>query len=248
SRGGVGLLTNTGPLAGKMEVSDCHPTPEQPWLVQPFVDGPMVCTYSTIVNGRVTAHCTYRAPEQWANSTGITFLAVDSTDTLAYTQQIVDTLDPTFTGQLSFDFVDNDGQLYAIECNPRPTNGVILLGAEDLGNALIGAVDKPVVVEPGVERQVTLAVIANAFTEPLKGLRETLRNALHVKDVGAGWSDALAMMWSPATLVHGAKMTHGARKEILAALGDDIVWNGEAIDGMTPEDAAALENIHEQKV
>jgi hypothetical protein len=85
SRGGVGLLTNTGPLAGAMDVAECHPTADQPWLVQPFVDGPMVCTYSTVVDGRVTAHCTYRAPEQWAHSTGITFLAVDSTKTLEYT-------------------------------------------------------------------------------------------------------------------------------------------------------------------
>ncbi|MFA5607347.1 MAG: carbamoyl-phosphate synthase large subunit [Leucobacter sp.] len=248
SRGGVGLLTNTGPLAGKMDVADCHPTPEQPWLVQPFVDGSMVCTYSTIVDGRVTSHCTYRAPEQWAHSTGITFLAVDSTETLAYTQRIIDTLDPGFTGQLSFDYVDNDGELYAIECNPRPTNGVILLEADEFSNALTGANEEAVVVEPGVERQVTLAVLADAFTEPLKHLKTSLHDLIHVKDVGSGWHDSIAMMWSPATLVHGAKMTHGKRKEILAALGDDIVWNGETIDGMTAEDASVLEAVHEQRV
>ncbi|NLA29019.1 MAG: carbamoyl-phosphate synthase large subunit, partial [Propionibacterium sp.] len=59
SRGGVGLLTNTGPLAGRMSVDDCHPTPDQPWLVQPFTDGPMVCSYSMIVDGKVTGQCTY---------------------------------------------------------------------------------------------------------------------------------------------------------------------------------------------
>ena len=42
SRGGVGLLTNTGPLAGRTAIEDIQPTPEQPWLVQPFTDGPMV--------------------------------------------------------------------------------------------------------------------------------------------------------------------------------------------------------------
>lgn len=248
SRGGVGLLTNTGPLAGKMEVSDCHPTPDQPWLVQPFVDGPMVCTYSTIVDGRVTSHCTYRAPEQWAHSTGITFLAVDSTDTLAYTQRIIDTLDPTFTGQLSFDFVDNDGELYAIECNPRPTNGVILLEAEEFERALTGDVAETVVVQPGVERQITLAVLADAFVEPLKHLKTSLHDLLHVQDVGAGWHDSLAMMWSPATLVHGAKLSRGRHTEVLAALGDDIVWNGEPIDGMSEEYARVLEAVHEQRV
>ncbi len=33
SRGGVALLTNTGPLAGHVAIDDCHPTPESPWLV-----------------------------------------------------------------------------------------------------------------------------------------------------------------------------------------------------------------------
>lgn len=248
SRGGVALLTNTGPLAGKMSVDDCHPTEEQPWLVQPFVDGPMVCTYSTIVDGRVTSHCTYRAPEQWAHSTGIAFLAVDSTDTLDYTQRIVDTLDPGFTGQLSFDFVDNDGQLYAIECNPRPTNGVILLEAEQLEQALTGANSKPFIVEPGVERQISLAVLADAFAEPLKHLPTTMHDLIHVKNVGSGWHDSIAMMWSPATLVHGAKLSRGQHEAVLEALGDDIVWNGEPIVGMSDADAAVLEDVHEQRI
>lgn len=248
SRGGVALLTNTGPLAGQMAVEDCHPTEEQPWLVQPFVDGPMVCTYSTIVDGRVTSHCTYRAPEQWAHSTGIAFLAVDSTDTLDYTQRIIDTLDPGFTGQLSFDFVDNDGQLYAIECNPRPTNGVILLEAEQLEQALTGANAAPFIVEPGVERQISLAVLADAFTEPLKHLPTSMHDLIHVKNVGSGWHDSIAMMWSPATLVHGAKLSRGQHVAVLEALGDDIVWNGEPIAGMTEADAAALEDVHEQRI
>jgi len=248
SRGGVALLTNTGPLAGKMSINDCQPTEDQPWLVQPFVDGPMVCTYSTVVDGRVTSHCTYRAPEQWAHSTGIAFLAVDSTDTLDYTQRIIDALDPGFTGQLSFDFVDDDGQFYAIECNPRPTNGVILLEAEHLEEALTGANSEVHIAEPGVERQISFAVLADAFAEPLRHLPTSLHDLIHVKDVGSGWHDSLAMMWSPATLVHGAKMSHGKRTEILGALGDDIVWNGEPITGMSAADAAALEDVHAQRV
>lgn len=252
SRGGVGLLTNTGPLAGKIPVEECVPTPEQPWLVQPFVDGPMVCTYSVVVDGRVTAHTTYTAAEQWAHSTAIAFIAVDSTDTLRYTQQLVDALDPGFTGQISFDFVDHGSaaapDYKIIECNPRPTNGVILLEAEDVSRAIEGAVDRTVVAVPGTERQITLAVLADAFTEPLKHLPTTLHDLLHVRDVGAGWWDGAAMLWSPATIVHGAKISHGDRKEVLAALGDDIVWNGEPIPGMTAADATALEAVHSGRV
>ncbi len=248
SRGGVGLLTNTGPLAGKMSVDDCHPTEEQPWLVQPFTDGPMICTYSIIVNGKVTAQCTYSAPEQWAHSTGITFLAEDSTKTLEYTQKIIDELDPTFTGQLSFDFVNHHGELYAIECNPRPTNGVILLETSEFMRAFFGMVDEPIIVEPGVERQVRLAVFADAFTQPVQHLKTSLHDLLHVHDIGHGWHDSFAMMWGPAALVHGAKLANGEREELLKAMGEDIVWNGEVIDGQTAEDAAALELVHAQRI
>lgn len=248
SRGGVGLLTNTGPLAGAVSIDDCAPTPDQPWLVQPYVDGPMVCSYSTIVDGRVTAHCTYRAPEQWHHSTAIAFLAVDSTDTLAYAQRIVDALDPSFTGQLSFDFIDTGEGLRIIECNPRPTNGVILLEADGFARALVGEVDATVVAVPGTERQITLAVLADCFTEPLSHLKTSLHDLLHVRDVDAGWHDSLAMLWSPASIVHGAKIEHGSRTEILKALGDDIVWNGEPIDGMSTADEAALEAVHAGRV
>src|ERR671932_306402 len=52
SRGGVGLLTNTGPLAGHLSLDDCHPTEVNPWLVQEFVGGPMHCTYSGLHGGK----------------------------------------------------------------------------------------------------------------------------------------------------------------------------------------------------
>ena len=63
------------------------------------------------------------------------------------------------------------------------------------------------------------SLLADAFTEPLSHLPKTLHDLLHVRDVGAGWWDGAAMLWSPATIVHGAKISHGDRKEILAALG-----------------------------
>lgn len=248
SRGGVGLLTNTGPLAGKMDVEDCHPTPEQPWLVQPFTDGPMICSYSIIVDGKVTGQCTYSAPEQWAHSTGIAFLAQDSAKTLEYTQRLIDELDPTFTGQLSFDFVNHEGELYAIECNPRPTNGVILLETDEFLAAVRGEVSEPTVVAPGVEREISIAVLADAFTEPLRHLHTSLHDLVHVQDIDKGWHDSFAMMWGASALVHGAKLSRGQHEELLKAMGDDIVWNGEHIAGMTSQDADALESVHAQRI
>lgn len=248
SRGGVALLTNTGPLAAQMKVEDCHPTPEQPWIVQPFTDGPMACTYSTVRDGKVTSMVTYRTPEQWAHSTGVEFVADDSTQTLEYTQKIVDQLDCNYTGQLSFDFVDHEGQMVAIECNPRATNGTLMLEAEELANALLGETAEVAVADPGTERQITVAVLANAFTPHLKTIPKTVKRAIEGTDTGKGWHDSFATMWAPAALVHGAKLSRGKHQALLEALGGDIVWNGGPIQGMTAEDAAALEAIHEQRL
>ncbi len=248
SRGGVALLTNTGPLAGQMLVEDCHPTEEQPWIVQPFMDGPMVCTYATVVDGKVTSMVTYRAPEQWAHSTGIEFVADDSTKTLEYTQKIVDQLDPTYTGQLSFDFVDHDGELLAIECNPRSTNGTLMLEADELANAMLGQVDEVVVAKPGTEREIKIAVLANAFTPHLKTIPDTLHHVIKGTDTGKGWHDSFTTMWGPATLVHGAKLSRGKHQAVLEALGEDIVWNGGPIDGMSEADAEALEAVHDLRL
>lgn len=248
SRGGVALLTNTGPLAETMKVEDCHPTPEQPWIVQPFVAGAMVCTYATVVDGKVTSMVTYRAPQQWAHSTGIEFVADDSTKTLEYTQKIVDTLDPNYSGQLSFDFVDSEDGLIAIECNPRSTNGVLLLETDEFVDALTGASDEVAMAVPGTERQIKMAVLANVFTPHLKTIPGTIKDILHGTDTGKGWHDSIATMWSPATLVHGAKLSRGKHEKVLEALGGDIVWDGGPIDGMSDSDAAALEAVHEVKL
>ena len=92
SRGGVGLLTNTGPLAGHLKPEDCHPTEQNPWLIQEFVDGPMHCTYSCIHGGEVATHMSYRAPRQWEHSTGIQFESVDPSDTLPTVEQLASDL------------------------------------------------------------------------------------------------------------------------------------------------------------
>ena len=117
SRGGVALLTNTGPLAGQVAVEDCHPSTDQPWLVQEFESGPMVCTYSTLHDGAVTAHCTYRAPHQWEHSTGISFLGIDGHPTLEVVRKFAEPMQ--YTGQLSFDFVESGDELFLIESQPQ---------------------------------------------------------------------------------------------------------------------------------
>jgi glutathione synthase/RimK-type ligase-like ATP-grasp enzyme len=241
SRGGVSLLTNTGPLAGKLEPSDCHPSKSSPWLVQEFVEGPMHCTYSTLHGGRVTAHCAYRAPRQWQHSTGIQFLSVDGERSLEVAARLGAELD--YTGQMSLDFVDSPNGPMLIECNPRATDGVLLMSAEELERGLLDP-DSPITtVEPGRETALSLAVVGQLFSEPPSKLPAGIADLVRVKGADRGWLDALPTMYSFLAFGHHARLGWRERKQVFVAMADGICWDGEEIAGMSPEDARFLAEL-----
>ena len=241
SRGGVALLTNTGPLAGHVKVEDCHPTEASPWLVQEFVDGPMVCSYSTIHGGTITAHCTYRAPRQWEHSTGIQFLAVDSSETLEAARKIAEEVD--YTGQMSLDFVDSDGQLYMIECNPRPTDGVLLMSSDQVAGGITDAGRELQVVEPGQEVQLDLAVFGEMFKEGVKEMPRSIHDLVAIRGADRGWHDLLPTFYSFLAFGRSATISRREHQALFVAMSDDITWDGEPIAGLNPDDQAVLDGL-----
>jgi predicted ATP-grasp superfamily ATP-dependent carboligase len=157
SRGGVTILANTGPLDGRASVSDCHPTAEQPWLVQQFLHGTDVCSFSIAHHGHVVAHCAYEHPMTIEHAGGILFESIDEPESLALAQRYVEALD--YHGQISFDFLRTDDGLYLVECNPRPTAGVLMMSSQDFcGGVLDSTPRPPTVVPPGVRRQIGVAI------------------------------------------------------------------------------------------
>ncbi|MGE5635600.1 MAG: hypothetical protein ACM3UV_01480 [Nocardioidaceae bacterium] len=241
SRGGVALLTNTGPLAGHLSPDDVHPSPDSPWLVQEFVDGPMLCTYSTLHDGRATAHCAYRAPLQWQHSTGIQFESLAGGETLAHVERIGGELG--YTGQISFDFVDAPDGLRIIECNPRTTDGVLLMSPTQLAGGVLDDSRPLELTPPGELTQLDFAVFAELFTEGLRQTPRTIRDLIEVRGADRGWHDALPTLYSFLALAHHERLNIGHRKALLSAMSADVCWDGEDIPGMTPEDAAALRRL-----
>lgn len=246
SRGGVSLLTNTGPLAGHTKVEDVDPTPEQPWLVQPFTDGPMLCTYSTIREGRVITHLCYRAPRQWQHSTGIAFETIDPAPSLEVVTKIA--AEVGYTGQMALDFVDMGEQgLSLVECNPRATDGALLVSSEEadagLGRPASEVPADPILIEAGRTQQLDFAVFAEMFTEPLEEWPKSIHDLVHVRGSDRGWHDQLPNLYSLLTLGRSARLNLGERKALLAAMADDIAWDGQPIDGMLPADRELIERM-----
>ena len=241
SRGGVSLLTNTGPLAGHMSVKESHPTQASPWLVQQFVDGPMQCTYSTLHDGNVTAHCAYRAPRQWEHSTAIQFQSVDTASSLAITERLGREL--SYTGQMSLDFVQTDDGLTLIECNPRATDGVLLLSAGELEDGVLRSEGETARVEPGRETQLDLAVVGQMFSQGLGEAPRSIHDLVHIRGSERGWRDAMPSLYAFLAFARSAKLSMQERQQLLVAMADGITWDGEPIAGISESDAAVLEEL-----
>jgi len=241
SRGGVGLLTNTGPLAGHLSQDDCRPTEANPWLVQEFVDGPMHCTYSCLYGGRVASHMSYRAPRQWEHSTGIQFLSVDPADTLPTVEKLGSEL--SWDGQMSLDFIETDEGLVMIECNPRPTDGVLLMTAEEFERGLLAPPDETLMVPAGRQSQLDFAVLAQVFKEPLREAPKTFHDLAKIPGTDHGWHDALPKLYSFLALARFERLSMRDREQLFVAMSDGITWDGQDIPGLPADDAAYLAKL-----
>ena len=239
SRGGVTLLTNAGQLAGKIAVADCHPTEVNPWLVQEFVEGDTFCTYSTVHSGTVTAHCAYAIPRQWEHSTGIQFRAIDGRPTLEVIREIV--AGNSYTGQISFDFIDSPNGPYLVECNPRATDGALLMSSPQLASGLLDPDKECESVPEGEEIQLDLAVFGGMFDGGLKQVPSTFHDLIHIRGSDRGWHDALPNLYSFLALVRSEKIKHAEHSELFVAMAGDISWDGDPIAGMSEADSALLQ-------
>jgi hypothetical protein len=241
SRGGVGLLTNTGPLAGHLTPDDCHPTEANPWLVQEFVGGPMHCSYSCLHDGEVASHMSYRAPRQWEHSTGIQFLSVDPGDTLPTVERLGSELE--WDGQMSLDFIETSEGLVMIECNPRPTDGVLLMEAEELERGLLAPQEDALLVPAGREEQLDFAVFAQIFREPLREAPKTIHDLAKIPGTDRGWRDAMPKLYSFLALGRFEKLSLRDREQLFVAMADGITWDGQPIPGLPTDDAAYLAKL-----
>jgi len=238
SRGGVDVLTNTGPLAGALSLDDVEPTERRPWMVQNFLKGPEVCTLSIVHDGWVAAHCTYVHPRSIDHAGGIVFVSRDEPRTLEYTRRVVKELD--YTGFIAFDFIEReeDGELFAVECNPRLTNGAVMMSDEMFIEGLFHGADKgpdaeTAVVPAGERSKIGIALIRDMvmnWREIPEDLDYLLSDA---KDIYAEPGDVLPALYSVLSYAHvfayRMKGEH-TRSDLMAAYFDDICWNGDPIE------------------
>jgi predicted ATP-grasp superfamily ATP-dependent carboligase len=236
SRGGTRILTNVGPLRGRVPIERCRPSDENPWLVQEYIPGEELCTFGVARHGRLSAHCSYTHPVELEHGSGIVYVSVDEPGTLPLVTRLVEATG--FHGQIGFDFRRTDeGRLVLVECNPRATAGVLMMPAARFAAAVTDAVpERPYVVPAGVRRKISLALIREMLHDwrlVPEGLRYLLSRA--TKDVFLDLRDPLPALSQLFTYpqIAGYRRYAGAdadpRTVIVEAYSYDMAWDGAPI-------------------
>jgi hypothetical protein len=210
-----------------------HPAPflpvsaANPWVLQSFIEGSELCSYSVAKKGRLTAHAVYQPEWRAGRGASVYFRPADYPQVRQFVETVVAHLG--FTGQISFDFIHNAQGLWPIECNPRATSGLHLLNHEALVNAFLGT---------GASQKWGSQEINLGLPMLVLALPEALKQGRLAK-WWQDWSRAKDAVWSledpkPAfqQLIGTAFLAHSAYQNkvgLLEATTADIEWNGDLI-------------------
>ena len=148
-----------------------------------------------------------------------------------------------YTGQIGFDFIiDDDGELFVLECNPRATSGLHLLAGQPLADAFLQA-RGPLLVASG-ERPRMLAAIMLMYALPAALKHRTTgslyRDMRQARDVLYAADDPLpALIAARLSLAEVMVRACRTRQRLTAASTFDIEWNGEPMENGSAAIAAA---------
>ena len=146
SRGGLDAVVcnSTSDLTEQKKYQEILVSEENPYVIQPFVDGLHLSTFSVVVAGDVLFHTCYRTLLPFKGFGTIREEVADK-ELFNWCTKFVKATN--YTGHIGFDFIrghvgttsssfhrrgtvaeiEESMTLYAIECNPRTTNGLDIL-------------------------------------------------------------------------------------------------------------------------
>jgi predicted ATP-grasp superfamily ATP-dependent carboligase len=204
-------------------------SPGTAWVAQEYLPGRQVCTYSVAHQGHLTAHCAYPSDFTAGLGSTILFRAIDHPAALDWVRRFV--AERQFTGQISFDFIENDkGEIFALECNPRATSGVHLFASStDFPAAFLNPNGPCLFPAPSGSSMLLTAMLVYGLPAALqkRRLKSWLAAFTHSRDVIFSRHDPAPSLLQLRSLLYFVML--GSRHKIspLEASTFDIEWNGE---------------------
>jgi hypothetical protein len=203
------------------------------WIAQQQIVGREFCTWAFFVNGKEVCSTAYQPIYRAGKGSGIGLRAIEEERSAAFARSLASRLQ--FTGQLAFDWIENDAGSYVLECNPRSTSGIHFLDgySKEVGRAISNALeDRPYRAVVGVREDIAVKwamLMYGAFRmlRPWEGATERLFFK-EARDVERDLEDLLPSSGRVMleALCEIMVRTIRMRSGLLAASTFDIEWNG----------------------
>lgn len=176
--------------------------PNNPWIAQQYLEGDKYCSYSVCSKGHVLAHTAYAVNYTIDGSSCVAFEAIEHSGIFGWVKNLAHKTG--FTGQIAFDFIVQDGEVYAIECNPRATSGIHLFKPEDkLDLAFLDNTEQTIMPTTGNSQQIGLGMLIYGLRMGSRERRfsQYLKKFLTTKDVIYSSSDLAPFCAEPLILI-----------------------------------------------
>lgn len=239
SGAGLHFLNAGQPLPSELQT--------QAWVIQRRVPGREVSTLSFCRDGEILGHVVYRGLVL-SGTVAVAFERIEEGAVDAWVREHVAATG--YSGFIAFDFmVDDEGEPWPLECNPRLTSGVHFMDHDDLATLVTGGrLDHPLRMKP-----------EHRFQEGHTALTMAYANILKPKKFGAMLktiASARDVLWSskdPWVFPLMTPMSWPVLKQVMfggrtfgEAATDDIEWLPsaepvvEAVDPAPPRQSEAL--------
>jgi glutathione synthase/RimK-type ligase-like ATP-grasp enzyme len=197
------------------------------WVAQEYIPGPHYSTYSVCHNGHITAHTTYPSEFTAGQGTTIVFQHVDHPDIFNWVKTYVEK--NSFTGQIGFDFIQSPEGLFALECNPRATNGVHLLAAHPgFADAFMNPQMECITPAGNASHMLATSMLAYGLPASIrkKQFGKWLSTFLSSDDAVLDYKDPLPFLLQFRSLLAYLRIARRNGISPLEASTFDIEWNG----------------------
>lgn len=214
-----------------------------PWVAQEWIEGKRYCTYGVCHDGALSAHSIYPVGFTVDGSSCVVFEAVEHQGILKWVKEFVQKIN--FTGQIAFDFIEDERGLYAIECNPRATSGAHLFTKENIDKALFHPQHETITPKPGTKRQLAIGMLIYGWRNLPKNRTffDFLKNLLTVKDVVLRFNDLIAVAYVPLLFFHYMAESNRLGIRVPSTFTYDLEWNGERYQEEADEELAQAESL-----
>lgn len=213
------------------------PAAHEPAIVQRFVPGRIASTFAIAREGRVLVDVAYEAA-MLSGTVAVAFRRIEDAAISAWVARFAE--HGRHGGFLSFDFVvDESGQPWGIECNPRVTSGIHFVEPESLLAAITDpAFDGPARFRPHAVMQQFWPALTETYARIFDGAarRANFAALRGARDVTWSARDPWPLLLMPfaSARILGLSMFRGM--SFGEASTFDIAWfDGEAVSAAQPQ-------------